>query len=87
MSVGINQLMLGMSYYILGCEPKVLTSYGMQKLFLAELHHVEEAQEKQPRYAMLEVKAPLAALAGVLAFMGSAEATEAVLICPCLLGE
>eukprot|EP00439_Symbiodinium_sp_Y106_P069597 s176_g12.t1 len=52
MSVGINQLMLGMSYYILG-------------------------------YAMLEVKAPLAALAGVLAFMGSAEATEAVLICPC----
>ena len=24
MSVGINQLMLGMSYYILGSEPKVL---------------------------------------------------------------
>eukprot|EP00913_Durusdinium_trenchii_P030237 g28327.t1 len=42
MSVGINQLMLGMSYYILG-------------------------------YAMLEVKAPCAALGGVLAFMGSSE--------------
>jgi len=47
MSVGINQLMLGMSYYILG-------------------------------YAMLEVKAPLAALAGVLAFMGSAEVVARV---------
>ena len=33
---------------------------------------------------MLEVKAPLAALAGVLAFMGSAEAMK---ICPCLLGS
>eukprot|EP00931_Biecheleriopsis_adriatica_P078701 TRINITY_DN5211_c0_g1_i2.p1 TRINITY_DN5211_c0_g1~~TRINITY_DN5211_c0_g1_i2.p1 ORF type:complete len:932 (+),score=185.05 TRINITY_DN5211_c0_g1_i2:145-2940(+) len=42
MSVGINQLMLGMSYFILG-------------------------------YAMLEVKAPCAAIGGVFAFMGSAE--------------
>lgn len=42
MSVGINQLMLGMSYYILG-------------------------------YALLELKAVCASLAGVVAFMGSAE--------------
>jgi len=42
MSVGINQLMLGMTYYILG-------------------------------YALLELKAFCAALAGVLAFTGSAE--------------
>jgi len=42
MSVGINQLMLGMSYYILG-------------------------------YALLELKAVCASLAGVLAFTGSAE--------------
>lgn len=47
MSVGINQLMLGMSYYILG-------------------------------YAMLEVKAPCAALGGVLAFMGSSEVVARV---------
>lgn len=42
MSVGINQLMVAMSYFILG-------------------------------YAMLEMKAPFAAVAGVAAFMGSAE--------------
>mmetsp|Transcript_121831 Transcript_121831/g.289684 ORF Transcript_121831/g.289684 Transcript_121831/m.289684 type:complete len:903 (-) Transcript_121831:33-2741(-) len=47
MSVGINQLMLGMSYYILG-------------------------------YAMLETKAPAAALAGIVAFMGSAEVVARV---------
>lgn len=47
MSVGINQLMLGMSYYILG-------------------------------YAMLEVKAPCAALGGVLLFMGSSEVVARV---------
>ena len=43
-----------------------------------------EKDVRPRRYAMLEVKAPLAALAGVLAFMGSAEAMK---ICPCLLGE
>lgn len=38
MSVGINQLMLGMSYYILGCVSQIFASLSSLLVFLAVTH-------------------------------------------------